>query len=260
MIIIKLGGSAITDKGESYSFNKEIVARLAGEIKRANKKYIIIHGAGSFGHVTAEQFMLNEGLKDENQIIGFSLTHVTVRLLNLEIIDIFLKNGVRVFSIPPSSVMRLNDHQPLSFNYEIFEEALDKGFTPITFGDVVFDEKIGFSICSGDLLAEILAAHFKPEKVIFVIDEDGLYTSNPKIDKNARFIKSLKYSEIGEIGLERDEHPDVTGGMQGKVNVIKKICQKGIDCVLVNGRHENRLYNVILGEPTRATIVYGEKK
>ena len=76
-------------------------------------------------------------------------------------------------------------------NYSVFEEYLEKQFTPVTFGDVVLDKKLSFSICSGDLLSVALAKHFKPEKVIYIIDEDGLYTSNPKIDKKAKLIDSM---------------------------------------------------------------------
>ena len=49
MILIKFGGSVITDKAEYRKFNKETVARLADEIKRSGQEVIIVHGAGSFG-------------------------------------------------------------------------------------------------------------------------------------------------------------------------------------------------------------------
>ena len=33
---------------------------------------------------------------------------------------------------------------------------------------------------------EALSKHFKPEKIVFVIDEDGIFTANPKMDKKAK--------------------------------------------------------------------------
>jgi isopentenyl phosphate kinase len=260
MIIIKLGGSVITDKSKNYCFRKDVVARLASEIKNADRETIIVHGAGSFGHIPAETFKLNEGYQDVSQIAGFSFTHISVRLLNLEMIDTLLKSGINVFSIPPSAIMRLKNHEPLFFNYEMFEEALKKGFTPVTFGDVVFDDQLSFSICSGDLLVELLAKHFKPEKVIFVIDEDGLYTSNPKVNREAKFIESISFRDLEKLKMEKNKHADVTGGMYGKINVIQRICKLGIDSILLNGNYENRLYNTIMGKPVKGTIVCGEKK
>ena len=51
MFIVKFGGSIITDKSKKNCFKKEIVDRLASELEHANKKIILIHGAGSFGHI-----------------------------------------------------------------------------------------------------------------------------------------------------------------------------------------------------------------
>ena len=53
MILIKLGGSVITDKKEYRKFNRDIVARLCSEIKDSGEDVIVVHGAGSFGHVIA---------------------------------------------------------------------------------------------------------------------------------------------------------------------------------------------------------------
>ena len=61
MILIKFGGSVITDKAEYRKFNKETVARLADEIKRSGQEVIIVHGAGSFGHVVSKQYNLQKG-------------------------------------------------------------------------------------------------------------------------------------------------------------------------------------------------------
>ncbi len=102
-------------------------------------------------------------------------------------------------------------------NYNIFEEYLKKNFTPVTFGDVVLDKKLGFSICSGDLLIEVLSKYFKPEKVVFVIDEDGIFTANPKIDKNAKLIQKTTIKELEKLTTSADNHADVTGGMAGKI-------------------------------------------
>ena len=59
MIIIKLGGSIITDKTDYRKFNKDVVARLCKEIKESGQKVIIVHGAGSFGHIISKRFKLN---------------------------------------------------------------------------------------------------------------------------------------------------------------------------------------------------------
>jgi isopentenyl phosphate kinase len=61
MFILKLGGSIITDKTKECTFKQEIVNKLAKEIKKAKKEIIIVHGAGSYGHILAEKYQLNKG-------------------------------------------------------------------------------------------------------------------------------------------------------------------------------------------------------
>ena len=107
---------------------------------------------------------------------------------------------------------------------------------------------------------DALAKYFKPEKVIFVIDEDGLYTANPKKNKDAEFIESISIEEFENLTTSADAHTDITRGMKGKIDTIKKISQSGIDTVLLNGNKLNRLYNVLVGVESKFTIIHGSKK
>ena len=260
MIILKLGGSVITNKAKQCSFRQKVMDNLSKEIKKANKELILIHGAGSFGHILAKQYKLNEGYLREDQLKGFSITHATVQKLNSLVLKSLHDNNIPAISIPPHSILQLNNHKLAQIDYNIFKEYLDEHFVPVTFGDVVLDKKLGFSICSGDLLVMALAEYFKPDKVIFVIDEDGLYTANPKIDKNAKFIDSMTMKDLENLTTTADKHTDVTKGMEGKIDTIKNIARDGIDTILLNGNKHNRLYSVLVGEDTKCTIVYGGSK
>jgi isopentenyl phosphate kinase len=260
MIILKLGGSVITEKSKECTFKKEVMDNLADKIKKANKETIIIHGAGSFGHIPAKKYGLNEGFNREEQLLGFSLTHEMVQRLNTLILKSLQARHIPAVSISPHTVVRLENHKLAYIDYKTFEEYLEKKFTPVTYGDVVLDKKLNFSICSGDLLTVALTRHFKPEKVIFVIDEDGLYTSNPKLNKNAKLIESTTIKNLETLTTSKDKHDDVTGGMRGKIKSIKKISEIGIDTILLNGNKPERLYKVLIGEGVKSTIVHGEKK
>ena len=260
MFVVKLGGSVITDKSKKYFFRKGVTDKLSLEIKKANKDIILVHGAGSFGHILAKEYNLNQGYKNDKQLQGFSLTHAMVQKLNSLVLSSLHDNGIAAISIPPHAILKLDDHKPVKMDYNVFRNYLDKGFTPVTFGDVVLDEKLGFSICSGDLLLQMLAEHFKPEKVIFALDEDGLYTSNPKIDKNAELIEKSTIDELKNLTTTSNRYADVTKGMEGKIETIKNIADLGIDIVLLNGNIDNRLFDTLIGKETKNTLIYGEKK
>jgi isopentenyl phosphate kinase len=258
MFLIKFGGSVITDKAKECCFKQDVVNRLAAELKRANKEAILVHGAGSFGHILAKRYTLNEGFKEKKQLHGFALTHAMVQKLNSLILASLHDQGLDAVSIPPHAMMTLNNHQPARVEFSLFKEYLTSGFLPVTFGDVVLDGKLGFSICSGDLLMQLLAAEFKPEKVIFVLDEDGLYSANPKSDPKATFIETATLSDLEKLTTRSDPHADVTKGMEGKIETIKKIAQGGVDTILLNGNIDNRLYDTLIGKTARYTLIKGE--
>jgi len=259
MYIIKLGGSVITDKTKEDCFKQETMNQLATELSKANKEYILVHGAGSFGHILAKKYNLNDGLNKEEQKLGFSLTHSKVQTLNSFVLQSLHKEKIPAISIPPHATLKLNDHQSTKMDFTFFEDYLDKKFIPVTFGDVVLDKTLGISICSGDLLIQMLAEHFKPEKVIFVMDEDGIYSANPKTDKNAEFIKSSTIKELQSFETSTNSYADVTQGMKGKIDTIEGIAKMGIDTILLNGNIKNRLYDTLTGNDTKHTVIHGGK-
>lgn len=259
MFLIKLGGSVITNKAKECCFKQETMSRLATELKKANKQAIIIHGAGSFGHILAKQYKLNNGFKQKKQLEGFALTHTMVQRLNTLVLASLQNQGIPAVSLPPHAILSLSDHALAQINYNVFKKYLALGFMPVSFGDVTLDNQLGFSICSGDLLIQLLAAEFTPEKVIFVMDEDGLYSANPKTNKKAIFFEQITVKDLEQLSTSLDAHADVTAGMKGKVHTIKQIAKTGTDTILLNGNIHNRLYDTLKGKKVRSTIVYGDE-
>ena len=64
MRLVKLGGSVITDKARPLVFRAQVTRRLARELAPSvSEGLIVVHGAGSFGHVRAAEYDLANGLK-----------------------------------------------------------------------------------------------------------------------------------------------------------------------------------------------------
>ncbi|MBS7631517.1 amino acid kinase, partial [Candidatus Bathyarchaeota archaeon] len=62
LIILKLGGSVVTEKDKPVTPNKENIKRLSREIAEAGEgELILIHGGGSYGHPVADEYNLSEG-------------------------------------------------------------------------------------------------------------------------------------------------------------------------------------------------------
>ena len=57
IVILKIGGSVLTDKNKISAPKPEEIARMAREISDGkNTKLVLIHGAGSFGHHQAKEY------------------------------------------------------------------------------------------------------------------------------------------------------------------------------------------------------------
>ncbi|MGA3021078.1 MAG: hypothetical protein ABSD68_03970, partial [Candidatus Micrarchaeales archaeon] len=63
LVLVKLGGSLITDKTSPFTPNLDVIKRLAKEIHEAREEkgmsLIIGHGGGSFPHKPAKDYRTN---------------------------------------------------------------------------------------------------------------------------------------------------------------------------------------------------------
>lgn len=183
MIILKLGGSIITEKDAKMpTINDKNLARISKEIKSAlnhpdhtnnsNNGLIIVHGAGSFGHPFASEYQIGKPFKIEEDFekkkIGFSLTQSWVKKLNSIICDALREEGIPVVSIQPSSFVITKNKRIEFANLDIIKKYLENGFIPVIYGDVVLDkeETIKMAVVSGDQIINYLAKHLRPKRVI----------------------------------------------------------------------------------------------
>ena len=257
MILIKFGGSAITDKSRYRTFNAELVKRLCKEIKESGKKVIIVHGAGSFGHVLAKENHLNDGFKDDSQIPAVAQVCYDMRDLNGMIVKELNDAGLPAISVPTGSCFMMEDRRLIIDDPSVLTSMFEKGIMPVMFGDVVMDRELGFAICSGDQIMELLTRIFHPSRVVFVSDIDGLYDDDPKTNKDAKLIENVDRKTLDEIKTDITV-ADVTGGVRGKMETMLRMCSEGCDCVLVNGTVEGRLLSLLKGEKVPCTIARGE--
>jgi len=247
MILVKLGGSVITDKTGFREFREPETRMLAREISRSGKDVFLVHGAGSFGHVLAHKYSLQNGYIDDDQIPGVAEVMADVRDLNLRVVKALNHEGMYSVSIPPSAVAELDDGELVRLDTSPFDKYSGLGITPVTFGDVCLDRSKGFGICSGDQLMEWLAREFRPEKVIFCADVDGIFTSDPNEDAGSELIP-LVTRETLELLPRTERYLDVTGSIYGKIESMLNLASYAGECIVINGRVEGRLEAALKGE------------
>lgn len=256
MILIKLGGSVITDKTRYRTFNKDRVSRLCDEIKRSGKEAVIVHGAGSFGHVLAKEYSLQNGYSRPEQIPAVSRVQYDVRELNSMVISELLSNDMPATSVPPGSCFMMDDGKLMLNDTEVIKGMIKMGIIPVMFGDVVLDRKKGFGICSGDQIMELLCDILNPEKIVFVSDIDGLYDRDPKTHSDARLIKEVTSESLKKVD-SRTSVDDVTGGVRAKMEAMLRMTADNRECILVNGSVPDRLCSLLKGESVICTTARG---
>jgi isopentenyl phosphate kinase len=251
LIIIKLGGSALTDKKRIYTPRMSAIQRAARQVAAIYKKFniLLVHGAGSYGHIPVKKYGLTQGFRSSGQLKG--LTETKSRLLEWETIlgKAMAKYGVPVMPFIASSYVTASNGRIVSADLEPLRRWLRIGCVPSTGGDIVPDQKRGFSVVSGDQLAAYLAVELKASRLVFGVDVDGIYDSNPKLERNARLLTHLTVLSASRL-LTRNwamTEPDVTGGMPGKLKEALNAASKGIPVSFVNLTKDNRLLDAAQG-------------
>ena len=259
MILIKLGGSVITDKQEYRTFRRDTVARLAKEIAESGQKTVVVHGAGSFGHIVAKENDLSDGFKSPSQIPGAARVMADTRELSMMVVEELLKAGIPAVSVPPGSCFVLEDGILTLEGAEVIARLLKLGIMPVMFGDVCTDRTMGLSIVSGDQIMERLCHKLEPEKVVFVSDVDGLYDRNPKTDPDAVMYEKVTKDTMSGVDSSSDVD-DVTGGIRGKMEAMLRMTDYRRKCMLINGDVPGRLLALLKGEDVVCTTAEGGLK
>lgn len=257
--ILKIGGSVATQKNRKGLFlRKSLLEKVAKSImewknENPNTGLVLIHGAGGHGHYLAKKYGLIEGTgADSEKIKGAVLSRIANQKLDLMIFGIFAKAGMTMVPVHSGSVIVQKDKKIKSFHFDILKNALKNNYVPMLYGEMVFDEKLGMSVCSGDAIAAFLAKDLKVEKVFFATDVDGVFDKDPHLHANAKLINSIKLKDVYSENIKLDEShsTDVTGGLRGKIDAFKGFFNISSlkEIVVFNGRKGENYRKSLNGE------------
>lgn len=263
LLLIKLGGSLITDKSRDYTARPQIVSRLAREIKTARKTFdgdiIIAHGSGSFAHTPAAKYHTQDGLVSKQSFLGLPIVADAAIQINRIVIQRFLKEKLPTVSFSPSSMILAKDQKTKMVTLGPLLHALSLGFLPVIYGDIIFDEKKGFCIYSAERSLAILANQLSPKysqiSLIFCGDSDGVYNDQLKtIDT----ITPKSFADLKKF-IKGSNKTDVTGGMLHKVQESLDLAKKGFHTTIINGHIDGELKRTILGQKRSGTLITNDK-
>jgi isopentenyl phosphate kinase len=237
LTIIKIGGSVITDKKSSRpKINSGNIVNIANALKEFKKPYILIHGAGSFGHPLVKKTGIDKSVISQTQLLAFANTQRLQNQLNCLFCDALIKKGIAAYPAQVSSHAVLERGRLISLETEALVGLLRLKMVPVGYGVPAYDKAWGSSILSGDQIAPFIAKKLKAQKIIEVSDVAGIYDTNPKNNRKAKLIQKIDTNNYKEVEkcLSGSSATDVTGGMRQKYIELIDAAKEGIICQIVN--------------------------
>ncbi len=263
LYLVKLGGSLITDKSRPYTPRISIIRRLADEIKKGlcnDSKLILGHGGGSFPHVSASKYKTHLGFIDDKSREGMAVVHLDAVKLDVIVAEEFVKKGVPVFPIHPSSISVAENMKIKIMFLDTINMLLEEDVIPLIYGDVGIDLEKGCCILSTEEIFRYLALklikYYTP-LIIMCEMVDGVYTGDPLKDINVKLIQEITKDNIDDIRkyLEGSYAMDVTGGMRHKVESLYELAEHGINSIIINCKKKDNLRKVLRGEKVKGTVI-----
>ncbi|MFQ5611919.1 MAG: isopentenyl phosphate kinase [Anaerolineae bacterium] len=258
LILLKLGGSVITDKTQSFTARLEVIERLAGEIKRAldergdDLRLILGHGAGSFGHAVAEKHQTHQGAINPDSWPGFAEVAAAAAELNNIVMKVLRRAGVPAMKFQPSASTRTRGEQLMYFETFTIKEVLNHGLVPVVYGDVSVDARQGMSIVSTEKLFDNLARELNPARIVLAGQVEGVYDKDPLAHPDAGLIEDIDSSNWEEVeALLGGSHGyDVTGGMLTKVRDMYRLtlAMPPMQAMIISAETPGNVEAVLMGQ------------
>lgn len=263
-VVIKVGGSSITHKAVPETLNADALDWFAASLTSQLDEYfsshtppssathtascpaanatrtsafVVIHGAGSFGHHSAKQYGLTSHsepprLWDDQHTLpvppadptqrrrimeGLAKTHWSVKTLNQHVVAAFLRHGINAIGISPCFILAENGNtNPGHRLQELVRVTLQAGIIPVIHGDACLYGPYQAGILSGDVLVQLIADNaLGVSRVIFLTDVDGVYTSDPNQDPDATRWPRIPVNATDGSLLVEGNRLDATGSRHG---------------------------------------------
>eukprot|EP00897_Mesotaenium_endlicherianum_P007477 jgi/Mesen1/6758/ME000344S06039 len=240
----------------SHSDSAQASANLTTRGPFEDGAFIVVHGAGSFGHFQASQLgVAKGGLEKPGVIPGFVDTRLSVMKLNHAVVRALSSERLPAVSFSPfSGGWTTYNRKLVKYCVEQIKSAANAAFVPVLHGDAVLDSALGCTILSGDTIVRHLAADLRPSLVVFLTDVAGVYTL-PPTEPGAVLIRRIDVSAdatwkivdppcagASEVTVQTGVAAhDTTGGMSAKIAEAAAIASLGVPVAIAKAGTEDAL-------------------
>lgn len=260
VVLLKLGGSLITDKERPETARDDVIRRLARELAEVLRepgapRLVLGHGSGSFGHAAAARYGVHEGIA-RGGAEGVSRVQERAAALHRRVLDALLAEGAAPFSIAPSSCLVTAAGRPVRIEAEPVLLALRAGLLPVVYGDVVMDRERGAAIASTETVFLALAEELERRRVavaraLWAGVTDGVLTEAG--ERLAEVRAGAEASALAAAGSAAGT--DVTGGMRHRLEAALELARRGVPSLVFDATAPGRLGAALRAEEVPGTRV-----
>lgn len=253
-VLVKLGGSILTEKDKQGVVRRAVARRLATEIAKAQVPVVLFHGAGGFGHPAAERLPPGRGPLTPERRRGVARVLAGVAALQSEVLAAAQRAALPAVPVPVhldvTSSAGILDDLPVGR----IQALLAEDFVPVLSGSLVRDHDEGWRVVSADELMAELAADLQPRLTVFATDVDGVLDRSGSVLAEVRSVDEVVPLDTASASSATPgaTGPDVTGRMAGKVRhglAIADVCP----VLIVNGNMRGRLGDALKGKAVPGT-------
>jgi len=203
-VLLKISGEALSgDKGHGY--DKAVLEKVAGQIAyavNAGVQVALVIGGGNFWR-GRQNLDMDRSSADYIGMLATVMNSVCMQ-------NALEKQGVKAIVQSAINIDRMTD----PFDKRKAVEALNAGKV------VIFGGGTGHPFFSTDTTSALRSAEIEADLLLFAKNVDGVYDSDPAVNKNAVRYESLSYIDFIQRGLKAMDTTAVTLCMENSIPVF----------------------------------------
>jgi glutamate 5-kinase len=243
--VVKLGSSIVAD--DTGAVRRDTLERLCAEtaeLHRAGEQVVIVTSGAIARGMEVMGLAIRPRSMDELQAASAVGQGKLFRVYD----ELLQSHGV-----PSAQVLLTFFDMSARSHYlnarQTLRKLLDWNVVPvINENDTTTTDEISFG--DNDFLAAQVAILLDAELLLLLTDTDGLYTADPRKDRNARRVEEVTdFDALTRIDIAVSTSPLGSGGMRSKVVAAEMATAAGIPTVIGSGFEPGLLARAWAGEP-----------
>lgn len=259
LLVVKIGTKNLCNLGMDGNLDQAVFNNYSSQVVRlqelgvktaivssgaiqTGREYLKELGRSEAGYTKAELFTLGQDKLMSKWAEAFRMHHkavgqIVITYANLE--DLQEKESARKTAL---GLLSKGDIPIFNENGSVSDKEI-----------VLMERKIS----ENDNLARMIAFLLNADAVLFLTDEGGVYTSDPKNNPNARRYEELDIQNIPAnlINITKST-TDIkgTGGMGKKLEAAFACGARGLDVAIASGREKDAIINFVSGKSVGTKI------